>query len=89
MLVSHITGLGSGFIPQADGCIMLARDLSQCCGLPLPTVILPKVHSTLELILADYWLLHHGIASNGAVMRIVNLRACERKQLRLSQDYTQ
>jgi hypothetical protein len=70
-------------------CFMLDRDLSQCCVLPLLTVILPKVHSTLELRLADYWLLHHGIASNGAVMRMVNLRAWERKHSWLSQDYTQ
>jgi hypothetical protein len=70
-------------------CFMLDRDLLQCCGLPLPTFILPKVHSTVELRLADYWLLHHGTASNGAVMRMVNLRACERKQSWLSQDYTQ
>jgi hypothetical protein len=47
---------------------MLDNDLSQCCGLPLPTVILPKVNRALELRLADYWLPYHGIASDGAVI---------------------
>ena len=70
-------------------CFMLDRDLFKCCGLPLSTVILPKVHSKLELRLADYWLLHHGITSNGAMMRMVNLSSCERKQSWLSEDYTQ
>jgi hypothetical protein len=47
---------------------MLDKYLSQCCGLPLSTVILPKVHSTPELRLTDYGLLHDGTASNGSLI---------------------
>jgi len=70
MLVSHITGLGSGFISQADGCMFYAgqRFISVMWITPI-NCHSAKVHSTFELRLADYWLLHHGIASNGAMMR--------------------